>query len=219
MKAFVSWSGGKETALSLYKAPEDVDPCYLLNMGSKNGERSHSHGIKSKVLMQQSKAIDIPLVQRKTSWGNYEEKFKESITEMKKENVEAGIFGDIDIQGHREWVERICEETGINPILPLWNEKRENILEDFIDSGFKAIVVSAQADYEELLGREIDAEFLEDLKKLKDSDKDFDLCGERGEYHTFSFDGPIFRNPLEIKTKEKIFGEENCLLEISVGSN
>lgn len=211
MKAFVSWSGGKETSLSFYIASRDFEISYLLNMVSEDGSRSRSHGIRKDLLKLQSEAIGVPIIQRKTSWENYEEEFKRAISEMKKENIEAGVFGDIDIQEHRDWVERVCKETGIKPILPLWKEEREKILYEFIDAGFKAIVVATQADFKGLLGRKIDEKLLEDLKNLKD----FDFCGERGEYHTFVFDGPIFRKSIKIITGEKISRDKHCFLEIT----
>ena len=210
MKAFISWSGGKESSLSFHKVSKDFEISYLLNMLSEDGKRSRSHGVRSDLLKLQSEAIGIPIIQRKTSWENYEEEFKKAVLDMKKENTEAGVFGDIDIQEHRDWVERVCKETGIKPILPLWKEKREKLLNEFIDAGFKAIVVGTQADFKELLGRKIDEKFLEELKTLKE----IDLCGERGEYHTFVFDGPIFRKSVKILTDEKVFKDGYWFLKV-----
>ena len=135
MKAFVSWSGGKETSLSCYKVMQnqDVKVAYLLNMTSEDGKYSRSHGIGSDLLRAQSEAIEIPIVQRKTSWKTYEEEFKRAVSDLEKDGIEAGVFGDIDLQEHRDWVERVCREIGIKPILPLWtppthhpNKKEKN---------------------------------------------------------------------------------------------
>ena len=212
MKAFVSWSGGKETSLSCYKVMQnqDVKVAYLLNMTSEDGKYSRSHGIGSDLLRAQSEAIEIPIVQRKTSWKTYEEEFKRAVSDLKKDGIEAGVFGDIDIQEHRDWVERLCREIGIKPLFPLWKEKTEELLKEFIQTGFKAIIVSTNPDLlgKEWLGREINGEFIEGLKTLGD----IDLCGEKGEYHTFVYDGPIFRKPVKFIVGEKIFRDKHWFL-------
>ena len=158
----------------------------------------------------QAEAIRIPIVQRKTTWESYEEEFKKALSYFKKEGIQAGVFGDIDLQEHREWVERVCKDTDIKPVLPLWGEEREKLLEEFIGAGFKAIVVAAIEDLgEEWLGRQIDNNFINDLKKLK-----VDLCGERGEYHTFVYNGPIFKKPIEVITGKKILKGRYWFLEV-----
>ena len=214
MKAFVSWSGGKETSLACYKAMQDrnLRVKYLLNMVSEDGSHSRSHGIRSALLRVQSDAMDIPIIQRRASWKNYEEEFKKALSQFKKEGIEVGIFGDIDFSPHREWVERICGETGIKPLLPLWEEDREKLLKEFIRAGFKALVVATQADFlgSEWLGRRIDEEFIENLKRLGN----IDLCGEKGEYHTFVYDGPIFRRPVGFVVGEKVSRDKHWFLEI-----
>ena len=221
MKAFVSWSGGKETSLSCYKVMQnqDVKVAYLLNMISEDGKYSRSHGIGSDLLRAQSEAIEIPIVQRKTSWKTYEEEFKRAVSDLEKDGIEAGVFGDIDLQEHRDWVERVCREIGIKPILPLWtppthhpNKKREELLKEFIQTGFKAIIVATNSDFlgKEWLGREINGEFIEGLKAIGD----VDLCGERGEYHTFVYDGPIFKKSVEFIIGKKVLKDKHWFLEL-----
>ena len=215
MNAFVCWSGGKDSTISLYLAMKNrnIKIKYLLNMVSEDGIFSRSHGINSTLLNLQTQAIGIPIVQRGTTWENYESEFKKVVTELKNKDIQAGVFGDIDLQEHRDWVERVCKDTGIKPILPLWKKDREELMNEFISSGFKAIVVATNADFlgKEWLGREVDNKFIDDLKKSGD----IDLCGEKGEYHTFVFDGPIFRKPLEFISGEKVLKEEHWLLELS----
>ncbi|MDY6863607.1 MAG: diphthine--ammonia ligase [Thermodesulfobacteriota bacterium] len=212
-KAFACFSGGKESVLSYYRALKSgISISYLVNMVSEDGERCRSHGVSSDCLKLQSDAIGVPVIQRKTSWQNYENEFKKIISDLKNEGIKIGIFGDIDLQEHRDWVERVCKDIEIKPILPLWKGKREELLKDFIQLGFRAIVIATQAFSmgKEWLGRKIDAEF---IKNLKDLDN-IDLCGEKGEYHTFVFNGPIFKKPVEIKTGEKIFRDNHWFLKI-----
>lgn len=213
MKAFVSWSGGKETSLSCYKIMQnqDVKVAYLLNMISEDGKYSRSHGIGSDLLRAQAEAIGIPIFQRKATWKTYEEEFKRAISDLEKDGIEAGVFGDIDLQEHRDWVERACKDMGIKPILPLWKEERGKLLEEFIQAGFKAVVVATNGDFlgEEWLGREIDEKFVEYLKALGN----IDLCGERGEYHTFVYDGPIFKKSVKFIIGKKVLKDKHWFLE------
>ncbi|MBT9150004.1 MAG: hypothetical protein DDT40_00170 [candidate division WS2 bacterium] len=212
IKAFCCWSGGKESSLSFYKARKSgINSTYLLNMVSEDGEYSRSHGIYSDLLRLQAEAIGIPILQRRTTWEDYEEVFKEAVSYLKQERIQAGIFGDIDLQEHRDWVERVCKESNIKSKLPLWKWKREELLEEFIQIGFKAVVVATQSDSlsKEWLGREIDEEFVADLKEMK-----VDLCGERGEYHTFVYDGPIFSRPVRFMLGKKIRRDKNHFLEL-----
>lgn len=214
MKAFVSWSGGKDTTLAFYRANNTYgfEVKYLLNMVSEDGNYSRSHGINSDLLRAQAKAIGVPIIQRKTTWNSYEEEFKKVVSIFKKEDIKVGVFGDIDLQEHRDWVERVCKEIGIKPILPLWKEKREKLLEEFIQTGFKAIVVATNADFlgKEWLGREIDKKFIDDLKSFGN----IDLCGEKGEYHTFVYDGPIFKKSVGFIIGEKVLKDKNWFLNL-----
>lgn len=191
MRAFCCWSGGKESALSLYKAKQEgMDVSYLLNMVSEDGKHCRSHGVSSDLLKKQAGCIGIPIIQSRSSWQDYERKFKEAVSNL--DGIEAGIFGDIDLQEHKDWVEGVCKDLGIKSILPLWNENRENLLRQFIKLGFEAVVVASKLD--SLIGRIVDEKFIKDLKTMNN----IDLCGEKGEYHTFVFKGPIFKKPVEI---------------------
>ena len=212
MKTFVSWSGGKESALSCYKAMQNrnLEVAYLLNMISEDGKRSRTHGVSSKLLRSQAQAMGIPIIQRRAAWETYEREFKEAVSDLKKKGVRAGVFGDIDLQEHRDWAERVCGESGIKPIFPLWKMEREEALSEFIDFGFEAIVVAAKAGLlgSKWIARKIDREFINDIKKIAE----VDLCGEAGEYHTFVLSGPIFKKRLKLLRSEKIKKDKNWLL-------
>ncbi|MBU1853595.1 MAG: diphthine--ammonia ligase, partial [Candidatus Omnitrophica bacterium] len=110
----------------------------------------------------------------------------------------------IYLEEHKSWVERVCKELGIEPIEPLWGTSTVKDVEDFIDLGFKAIVVSCKADIfnKEFIGRYVDRELLEELKK-----KNICPCGENGEFHTFVVDGPIFKKRIEIVKSETVLKE------------
>jgi len=214
MKAFCSWSGGKESCLALYRTQENFEVAFLLNMISENGIYSRSHGIDVNLLKLQAETIGIEIIQPKSSWESYEAVFKKTVYYLKNKGVNTGIFGDIDLQEHRDWSERVCKETGIKPLLPLWKEKREILLNEFISRGFKAIIVCTNAKFldKKWLGREINKEFTKDIKNLSN----VDLCGENGEYHTFVYDGPIFKKPVKFITGEKKLINRNWFLELKL---
>ncbi len=212
-KAFVSWSGGKDCCLACFKAMNDgLDVRFLLNMATEDGMRSRSHGLSKEVLEMQAQAIDLPLIQRMTSWNNYEQEFSKVLLELKEQGVTDGIFGDIDLDEHRLWVERVCQEYGITPHLPLWAQDQSALLREFIDSGFKALIVAVDASVmgEEWLGRVVDANLVVDLEKAGN----ITPCGEAGEYHTLVIGGPIFKKDLEVSTAERIMRDNHWYLDI-----
>ena len=212
--AFVSWSGGKDSCLAYYRAIRNgIKARYLLNMVREDGSRSRSHGLATEWLQMQAQAIGIPLVQRQTSWADYEAEFKKALLAFKDEGIATGVFGDIDLDEHRQWVERVCSECGITPRLPLWQESQDRLLREFIQMGFEAVVVAIKADLlgEEWLGRKIDLEFLADLAERKN---DITLCGEAGEYHTFVINGPLFEKRIRIVEAERVLRDDRWFLDI-----
>ena len=216
-QVFTSWSGGKDSCLACYRATENgLKVCYLANTVTEDGERSRSHGLSAKVLQLQSQAIGIPLVQQPTTGENYEAEFKSMLRAFRQEGVEGGVFGDIDFDEHRQWVERVCHEVDMTPHLPLWGESQDKIMRDFINLGFEAIVVAVKPDSlgEEWLGQKVDLDFLSYLLELQKT-KDITLCGEAGEYHTLVVDGPLFNQRIEILEASKVLRDGHWFLEIS----
>ncbi len=215
-QVFASWSGGKDSCLACYQASiSGLKVCYLVNMITEDGRRSWTHGQSADLLQMQSQAIEIPLVQRRATMNNYENEFKDILLALGREGISGGVFGDIDLDEHRQWIDRVCQEVNITPHLPLWGESQDKILGDFIALGFEAVVVVARADLfgEEWLGRRIDLDFLKLLGELRET-KGITLCGEAGEYHTFVTDGPLFKKRLEILETNKVLRAGQWFLEI-----
>jgi len=211
--AAVSWSGGKDSTLALYKAVlNGFKILYLINMISSEG-RSRGHGIRRDLIAAQSRAIGIPVIQRMAEWETYEHEFKTVLSELKRRGVTHVVFGDIDLPEHLDWVKRVCSETGVKPVEPLWNMDPRRILLEFIDAGFKAIVVRVRTDLmgREWLGREIDRRFIDDIMRLRDK---VHPCGELGEYHTFVIDGPLFKRRIEIIESRKMSKDGYLSLDI-----
>ncbi len=213
--AFVSWSGGKDSALACYLAMngDRLAVKYLLTMLSETGTHSRSHHLSVDLLEAQAAAVGVPLVRRQATWQRYEEEFMAALAAFKEEDVLTGIFGDIDVQEHREWVQRVCGECGVSPILPLWRRPRGLVIDEFVKCGFRAIVVAVKLECmgREWLGREIDGRFIEDMKRLPQ----VDLCGEEGEYHTFVYDGPIFNAPVEFTVGQTLEARTHAFIDVS----
>ncbi|MCY1718726.1 diphthine--ammonia ligase [Prolixibacteraceae bacterium Z1-6] len=212
MKAFASWSGGKDCMLALYrflKDSENTVEC-LVNMCDTDAVHSRSHGIDKNWIRKQAKQMEIEVIQPVSDFAGYEKVFKHQISILKERNVEAGIFGDIYLKEHKVWIERVCSEMQIQALFPLWGENTEDLLKEFIGEGFKTILVAIRNDVldNSWLGQVIDTRFLADIKKLDGVDP----CAENGEYHSFVFDGPLFSTALDFTTGATITsGNHNFL--------
>lgn len=203
MRYFCCWSGGKESALSFYLAKQQGgNVSCLLNMVTEDGNSSRTHGVNAQLLRRQAQAMGVPIVQVRSSWPDYEREFKKAVAGFRKQDITAGVFGDIDLAPHREWVERVCRESRVEARLPLWNKARQELMADFIGRGFSAIIVAVRRDVlgPEWLGRRIDEQFITDMSAVSG----VDLCGEGGEYHTLVTGGPIFKEEIKISPGGKV---------------
>jgi uncharacterized protein (TIGR00290 family) len=207
MKAFVSWSGGKDCMLALHRflKNKDNEVSYLINMCENNSEHSRSHGIKKSLIKEQVCKIGIPIIQEKID-KSYEASLKKIIKQLKSKGITTGVFGDIYLEEHKTWIERVCAEMKIEAIFPLWGNNTSKLLKEFIEEGFKALTVSIRCDklLVEWLGRELNTDFFKDIAKLEE----IDPCAENGEYHSFVYDGPIFKSPV-LFTKGEITTRDN----------
>ncbi|MFH1421581.1 MAG: diphthine--ammonia ligase [Planctomycetota bacterium] len=205
MRLLSSWSGGKDSALACYKALSDNNEIVcLVNFISKEYKRCCFHGTEAKLISLQAELTGIPLFQKEVTADmiEYENEFKSAVKEVKqKYNAEGMVFGDIYLDEHREWVERVCGEIGITPVEPLWNKSTADIIAEFINDGFRAVVVSCKADIlgRDFVGRYIDTEFVRYLQE-----RNICLCGENGEFHTFLVDAPFFNKKIEITCSEPV---------------
>ncbi len=205
MELISSWSGGKDSSFALFKAIQQGHKiCVLLNFISEEYKRCCFHGMSNELMNIQADAIGIPIVQKSVpaDMQKYEDRFKSAVNELKdKMKIQGMVFGDVYLEEHKNWVERVCNDLRILPVEPLWNLSAEKVVKEFIDNGFKAIIISAKADLfdESFLGREINYEIIDEFKK-----KNICPCGENGEFHTFVYDGPIFKKKIIIDETEKI---------------
>jgi uncharacterized protein (TIGR00290 family) len=198
---FCSWSGGKDSALALHEtAAAGARPALLLSMLTDDGERSRAHGLHRTVLEAQADALGLPIRFGAATWQGYEAAFRELLAEAVRGGVTTGVFGDIDLDEHRAWVERVCSVEGVTPLLPLWQRGRRAVVDRLIRLGFRAVIVAVQEQIgPDILGRVLDAELVAEMEEAG-----IDVAGEQGEFHTLVVDGPGFRRPLEIELGQRV---------------
>jgi diphthine-ammonia ligase len=194
---FVSWSGGKDCCLALYKAiNQGFNPQVLLTMFSMENGTSSAHRIEEDIIKAQADAIGIQHLIGRASFYEYEKVFLSKLLDLKSKGIDVGIFGDIDLQEHKDWEDNVCSKASMTAFLPLWRMDRRDVLIEFLEAGFKAkiILVNSKMMDTRYLGRDLSRELMKELKR-----DNVDVCGENGEYHTVVYDGPIFKKPLNIK--------------------
>jgi len=195
MNYFASWSGGKDCCLATYRASLEWAPPHCLLCMLTEGERvSRSHGLPRALLAAQAEAIGVPVRFASATWNDYERVFIEQLRGLADEGVQAGVFGDIDLDEHREWEERVCAQAGMSAHLPIWRETHEALIDEFLREGFRAVIVTVRLDAvpEDLLGEPLSPTTVAKLRDLG-----VDVSGEGGEFHTAVLDGPLFSRPVD----------------------
>ncbi len=212
-KVFISWSGGKDSYLAMLFAIEHgLKPACLLSFTGADGQ-SRSHGLKTSMLKAQASSLGIPLHTEEVTWEGYEAGFEAAVKELKdKYGVTGGVFGDINLQEHLDWVEKMSLRCGIKHNLPLWMMEEKNVSEELIRLGGKAMLVAIRNDLvdEKWLGRIMDTEYIDYCLTMGISP-----CGEGGEAHTLVIDGPLFKTPLNCKHGKIRHKDNHSFIEIS----
>ncbi|SFB28868.1 MJ0570-related uncharacterized domain-containing protein [Lentibacillus halodurans] len=194
-KVALSFSGGKDSCLALYYLQQQrIDVCCLLTTVWKESLATVAHDEKRERIMRQAERLGIPIHFVETDFGTYTDDFVFYLNELKWHyGIDGAAFGDIYLEGHREWGEQVAAAASIEAMYPLWSEQRDvsGLLHQFVSLGFHAEVIKADVDKlpDKWVGRRIDGSFVKDIMMYKD------VCpmGESGEYHTYVYDGPIFR--------------------------
>ena len=207
MKVAISWSGGMESCLSLYKAlKEGHNVAYLVAFVTETWPR-YIHPLP--VMALQSKSLGIPLLKREVE-DPFEKTYREEISGLIDEKgIEGIVTGDIYVvdELHGRWMNKVTEGLDISVIMPLWGQDTSKVLKEEVTTGFKSIFTSILQEWlsEDWLGKELNQNSAEELQALAEK-TGLDPCGEKGEYHTMVIDGPIFKQAIEISkvNKEKI---------------
>ena len=199
-KFVLSYSGGKDCILAMYrKIKEGWTPVALLTTIKKSSPESWTHGLTFDLLEEVSKSLDLPIIYVECEASEYEERFEDKLRIAKDMGAETVVYGDIDIELHKKWGVDRAENSGLNYEFPLWQEDREKLVHEFIDSGFKALIKKVNLNYmsSDFLGKTLTKDLIEEIKATGS-----DACGENGEYHTFVYDGPIFKNRIFINSED-----------------
>jgi uncharacterized protein (TIGR00290 family) len=205
-KYLLSWSGGKDSALALYQClrRSDIEVTGLFTTVNEATNRISMHGVSVELLKKQAESIGLPLhilsLPEPCTMDNYEKIMGDFMVAMKKNGVEGVVFGDIFLEDIRNYRVKQLAKIDLQPLFPLWGETSKNVANDFIASGFYSIITCVDGELmnESYVGQVFSKSFID---KLPDK---VDPCGENGEFHSFVFDGPIFRYPLFLQVEKKV---------------
>ena len=208
-KVIVAWSGGKDSALALYEILKTggFDVVELLTTVTKDYDRISIHGVRSVLLEQQADALGFPLekmfISKGASDAEYEGTLLKVLEKHRANGVFSVLFGDIFLEDVRKYREQLLKKVRMNGIFPLWKRDTKKLGQMFITLGFKAIITSIDSNVlgKDFAGRDYDEQFLLDLPA------NVDPCGENGEFHSFVYDGPIFRERVLFKKGEILLRE------------
>ncbi|RAP73707.1 diphthine--ammonia ligase [Paenibacillus montanisoli] len=209
-----SFSGGKDSALALYKAMKDGRALGLIVMLEEEGQRSRSHGMPTELIRAQADAIGLPVYMAAASWSDYEAQFLSLLEQAKGQGAEALVTGDIERTPYGCWQDEVSRKAGLMLGMPLWEMDHREAVEAFIDLGFVSVVVTVNLSLgmrENDLGRTLTHEFISELIA-----RGIDPCGEGGEFHTTVIDGPIFRQPLRVRQLEIVKHGEYAFLPLEL---
>lgn len=203
-KAIFNWSSGKDSALALYKVlqSDEFQIHSLVTSVNSHYNRISMHGVRTELLEKQAESLKLPLLKMEIpempSMEIYEEIMKKTLEDFKNEGVTHSIFGDIFLEDLRKYREDKLRTIGFEGVFPLWKIDTQELIHEFLDLGFKTIVTCVNEKFldKSFVGRVIDEQFIKDLPD------NVDVCGENGEFHTFTFDGPIFSKPIEFEIGE-----------------
>lgn len=209
-KAIFNWSSGKDSALALYTILKEdrFEISSLLTSINKEFQRISMHGVHVSLLEQQAESLGLPLIKmelpQEPSMEEYHQIMTKTMNEIQARGVTHSIFGDIFLEDLRGYREDQLQTIGMEAVFPLWKKNTTDLIHEFLDLGFKTIVTCVNETFldKSFAGRTIDQDFIKDLPA------NVDPCGENGEFHTFTFDGPIFKDPVQFeigKTVKKTY--------------
>lgn len=209
--AYFNWSSGKDSSMALYETLQnkEYNIVTFVTTVNKDYERVSMHGLREELLDAQVKTLGFPLKKiyfpAEVTMSSYDERMKEATKMLTDKGLTYGIFGDIFLEDLRAYREEKLKEVGVTAVFPLWKRDTKKLLLEFISLGFKAITVCVNANLldESFVGRVLDEDFINALPE------NVDPCGENGEFHTFVYDGPIFKEPIPFTIGEKVLRKYN----------
>ena len=205
-----SWSGGKDSSLALYEIQKSgkYEIRSLITTVTADYDRVSMHGLRTSLLEEQARNLDIPLqkvlISKNASNDEYESNFNEVLLKYKESGISQIVFGDLFLEEIKKYRENLLQKVDMECVFPIWKRDTTKLAYEFIDLGFKAITVCVDSEVlgEEFAGREFNEQFLNDLPE------GIDPCGENGEFHTFVHYGPIFKKPINHRMGEIVLRDE-----------
>lgn len=213
MRYALSWSGGKDSMLALDRAArQGLDVRWLLNIYEGNTGRVRFHGVPRELIGAQADALGLELVQAHTHPDDYETAFSRTLDTLAAAGVGGVIFGNIHLSDIRAWYEQRTTARGFQHREPLWDTDLARLLDELLERGYRARVVAVNLELgrEEWLGHDLDAALTAELKRLEGVDP----AGERGEYHSFVYDGPLFRRAVSFVEGDTFEREGHRILDL-----
>ncbi|MGB9878081.1 MAG: diphthine--ammonia ligase [bacterium] len=208
-KILLAWSGGKDSTLALYELIRSgkYEITALLSTVTQGYDRISMHGVRRSLLEKQAESLgfslDVVFIPQKCTNEEYERRMERKMIEWKEKGVFKVAFGDIFLQDVREYRERNLAKAGMEAIFPLWGRESRELARRFIDLGFKAVLTCVDGEVlsGDFAGKEFDAELLTSLPSSVDP------SGENGEFHTFVYDGPLFKESVKFQKGEIVLRE------------
>lgn len=211
----LAWSGGKDATLALHRARQRGHRITrLFSIYEGNTGRTRFHGIRRELLEAQARSLDVPLLTDSTHPEEYEAVFDRMLDRLQDEGVGSVVFGNVHLQEIRDWFESRTTARGFEHVEPLWGDPPAQLVREFLTAGYRTLVVSVNLETGDpsWLGRELDGKLVEELLTRPETDP----CGERGEYHTFAFDGPLFGEPVRFEAGDTFEREGHRILDLSL---
>lgn len=211
----LAWSGGKDAMLALHRARQQGFPVTrLFTIYEGNTGRTRFHGIRPELLRAQADALGLPLLLESTHPEDYEVVFQRVVRQLAEEGIAGVVFGNIHLADVREWYEERTTAVDLEHVEPLWGNPPAQLLREFLSTGYRTLIVSVNLEMArpEWLGRELDGPLVAEILSIGD----MDACGERGEYHTFVFEGPLFSAPVLYVKGETFEREGHRILDLTL---
>ena len=214
MSYALATGAGKDATLAYHRARADgldVGTAFSVYEGSTG--RIRFHGTPVELVEAHVRALELELVVDHTHPREFEPVFLDVLERLKGEGVEGVVFGNVHLEGVRAWYEERTRAAGLEQVEPLWGEDPSELVREFLAAGYRATVVSVDLEQGDAawLGRELTLSLVDEIEA-----HGADPCGERGEYHTFVWDGPDFHRPLPVRTGEEVEMEGHRLVDLSL---
>jgi diphthine-ammonia ligase len=216
-KFIVSYSGGKDSTLALYHAMQVGKAIGLIVMLEEQGLRSRSHAMSMEIIQAQANALGLPIITASSSWNDYEAEFLKLLADAKQQGADVLVTGDLDMPEHGCWHDRITQQAGLKLCMPLWQRPHREVIEEFIQLGFKTMIVTVNLDLGmkvDDLGKVLTLDYIQELEN-----RGIDPCGEGGEFHSTVIDGPLFTAPIAVRKGDILYHENYAFLALELESN